>query len=156
MEVKCPKCQADVTVSSREETAFCRECGAGLNIEMDAEGFALVSAGTDVAKDTRRPGKPAFGDDPILADHDRWRQGAMFAIVFGLAFLAGVILSIVSDYTSYGIGFFKSGVNRLFVICALFVSLLCIGGGSFLFFTVNRETKKYLRAIGEEDETPEP
>jgi hypothetical protein len=142
--IDCPACGREIPLPVKDR---CPHCAAWLEIEVEEDGLAVVSAQAEQSEPSPYQESGLLQADPILEDHARWRAGSIFGAISG--FLGLFVMSIISygDYASYGKAFFRQGNNALFLtIAAGFCALLFFGSIAF-FVLVTRENKKYRQAL---------
>jgi hypothetical protein len=109
----------------------CLACRVPLQVELDDDGFVMVSEGEWTAS------------DPIVADHEKWRAGALISIITGTVLLIYLAASAVMDYDSHGMAFFRQTSNMVFLSLAVLFSLVAILGGALVFHIARRELGRY-------------
>ncbi|MFP4475608.1 MAG: hypothetical protein ACLFOY_08590 [Desulfatibacillaceae bacterium] len=135
MQVECPKCHTLLAVGAPGPGLTCPECRTPLDVEYDDEGVMIVSVGQ--------------GEDPVIADHERWRGVAVIAMVTGAVVLVYIGASTFADFQNYGMAFFRKTSNLLFMGLAAGVSLLSAVGGAVLLVLVNREIRRYNEVVAQ-------
>ncbi|MBI9077873.1 MAG: hypothetical protein JEZ02_20915 [Desulfatibacillum sp.] len=142
-------------IDDPEKIAFCPACGAGLEIEIGGAGFALVSAQGEEEDTPQIPEEEQEPDpihDPVLADHMRWRVGAVFTALFGLTVLGCAVFSGFSEYSEKGMWALTRGREATFLWVITSLCLILLIGSGVVYSVSRSETNKYLKSLEEKKE----
>lgn len=151
MNIKCPKCGRDVTVTPEPAGFRCPACDALLVEEETAEGFVLVGVKKEPVPDRKRS---RLVQDPILEDYAKWMLGAVFSILVGL-FLAFMVVAPLLKQVFIPRPFDPRGpLTWLWIGVWGGLSVLFVVGGLVVFLKARASSRDYERQFDEEPPFP--